>query len=334
MRFALLAAGLPLVHGHAILIDPPARTGMSVGVGAKLQPIGAAATFLATCGVTGNCGGSDVGGPAAVTKVYKSGAAITVRWTNTIPHDVDRLTAGVRVAVHFAAGDTYTQNVLISGADAGAGAGEKSVTVTLPAGKTCVGGTGNCVLQWSWVANNDGGSYIGAADISITADGTGGGGGGTTGGTTGGGGGTAGGAATGDAGATGDAAPDASGMAVLAVFGIIAALSVLGLVALIVVALIVVLKSKSGVVDGDGGGGGSSKSQELGTRGGGVGGGSCVALFAYTASQRDELSFAKGDRIQIIDKVETEWWTGAIRGEKGKFPSNYVKEISSARGST
>jgi hypothetical protein len=106
-------------------------------------------------------------------------------------------------------------------------------------------------------------------------------------------------------------------------------------VLIVVVALIVVLKSKGGIVDGDGGGGGgSSKSQELGTRGGGVGGGSCVALFAYTASQRDELSFAKGDRIQIIDKDETEWWTGAIRGEKGKFPSNYVKEISSARGST
>ena len=43
----------------------------------------------------------------------------------------------------------------------------KSATVTLPAGKTCTGGTGNCVLQWSWFATNDGGSYFGMADINI-----------------------------------------------------------------------------------------------------------------------------------------------------------------------
>ena len=45
----------------------------------------------------------------------------------------------------------------------------KSTTVTLPAGKTCTGGTGNCVLQWSWFATNDGGSYFGMADINIQA---------------------------------------------------------------------------------------------------------------------------------------------------------------------
>ena len=45
----------------------------------------------------------------------------------------------------------------------------KSATVTLPAGKTCTGGTGNCVLQWSWFATNDGGSYFGMADINIQA---------------------------------------------------------------------------------------------------------------------------------------------------------------------
>ena len=41
------------------------------------------------------------------------------------------------------------------------------VEVTLPADKTC----DICTLQWVWSAENDGGSYVGCADVSITADG-------------------------------------------------------------------------------------------------------------------------------------------------------------------
>jgi len=46
-------------------------------------------------------------------------------------------------------------------------AGLQTVTVSLPAQKTCE----YCTLQWIWAANQDGGSYIGCADIAITANG-------------------------------------------------------------------------------------------------------------------------------------------------------------------
>lgn len=43
----------------------------------------------------------------------------------------------------------------------------QSTTVTLPLGKTC----DYCTLQWIWAARQDGGSYIGCADIAITLNG-------------------------------------------------------------------------------------------------------------------------------------------------------------------
>ena len=39
-----------------------------------------------------------------------------------------------------------------------------STIVTLPAGKIC----NYCTLQWVWAARQDGGFYMGCADISIT----------------------------------------------------------------------------------------------------------------------------------------------------------------------
>ena len=51
--------------------------------------------------------------------------------------------------------------------DAGDGTVEMSQLLTLPAGKTC----SYCVLQWMWAARQDGGFYIGCADIAITEDG-------------------------------------------------------------------------------------------------------------------------------------------------------------------
>ena len=62
----------------------------------------------------------------------------------------------------------WTGGVVGSGNPNTVSAGLLSQTVTLPAGKTC----DYCTLQWIWAARGDGGSYIGCADISITADGT------------------------------------------------------------------------------------------------------------------------------------------------------------------
>ena len=45
----------------------------------------------------------------------------------------------------------------------------------------------------------------------------------------------------------------------------------------------------------------------------------------------DELDFAKGDVIELLSRSyrgDVEWWFGTLNGSFGKFPSNYVKELS------
>ncbi|KAH3674625.1 hypothetical protein WICMUC_003171 [Wickerhamomyces mucosus] len=51
----------------------------------------------------------------------------------------------------------------------------------------------------------------------------------------------------------------------------------------------------------------------------------CTALYSYYKEQEGDLSFEKGDRIRILDKVSNEnWWRGELNGEIGIFPQNYV----------
>ena len=78
------------------------------------------------------------------------------------------------------------------------------------------------------------------------------------------------------------------------------------------------------------------------TRGGGGGGGAAinpfddkdevlykvVALYANVPGDVDELSFEKGETIDVLWLLEEEWWKGRnSRGQIGVFPSNYVKKI-------
>uniref|UniRef100_A0A8R1YX87 Uncharacterized protein n=1 Tax=Pristionchus pacificus TaxID=54126 RepID=A0A8R1YX87_PRIPA len=52
-----------------------------------------------------------------------------------------------------------------------------------------------------------------------------------------------------------------------------------------------------------------------------------VALYPYDAQDTDELSFQPEDQIELIQKHESGWWQGRIRGQTGLFPSNYVREV-------
>ena len=52
----------------------------------------------------------------------------------------------------------------------------------------------------------------------------------------------------------------------------------------------------------------------------------CQALYAYTAQNETELSFKKGDVINILQKEEG-WWEGELNGQVGWLPFNYVKEL-------
>uniref|UniRef100_A0A673LVC9 Rho guanine nucleotide exchange factor 7-like n=1 Tax=Sinocyclocheilus rhinocerous TaxID=307959 RepID=A0A673LVC9_9TELE len=51
------------------------------------------------------------------------------------------------------------------------------------------------------------------------------------------------------------------------------------------------------------------------------------ARFNFQQTNEDELSFDKGDIIQVTRHEEGGWWEGSLNGKTGWFPSNYVKEI-------
>ncbi len=44
--------------------------------------------------------------------------------------------------------------------------------------------------------------------------------------------------------------------------------------------------------------------------------------------QENDLSFKKGDRIQVLQKMENGWWIGLYQAKIGYFPSNYVAFVN------
>ncbi|XP_070711844.1 rho guanine nucleotide exchange factor 7-like [Pempheris klunzingeri] len=51
------------------------------------------------------------------------------------------------------------------------------------------------------------------------------------------------------------------------------------------------------------------------------------ARFPFEQTNEDELSFAKGDIINVIRQEDGGWWEGSLNGKSGWFPSNYVREL-------
>ena len=184
---ALLAP--PTALAHAVLVAPAPRIGLQRAAGddgIKLTPFAQAAAIA-----NDGCGGlrnrlpddAHVGVEQPLV-AYTPGSVLSVQWKLTIPHPNDHLATaqgtGVRIALHYDAGDSFAQNVLAGGllGDAGVGtldaAPEDSpagtqvgASVTLPSGKLC----DYCTLQWAWAAENDGGVYVSCVDVAITSDG-------------------------------------------------------------------------------------------------------------------------------------------------------------------
>lgn len=48
-------------------------------------------------------------------------------------------------------------------------------------------------------------------------------------------------------------------------------------------------------------------------------------MYDYLANNEDELSFSKGQFINVLSKDDADWWQGELNGMTGLFPSNYVK---------
>lgn len=58
-----------------------------------------------------------------------------------------------------------------------------------------------------------------------------------------------------------------------------------------------------------------------------------VALYPYTALCDGDLTFEKGDMLEVITKEDTDWWKckNTRTGETGVIPSNYVAEVVSLK---
>lgn len=50
-----------------------------------------------------------------------------------------------------------------------------------------------------------------------------------------------------------------------------------------------------------------------------------IAMYDYAAANQDELSFSKGQLINVWDKTNPDWWKGEVQGVTGLLPTNYVK---------
>ncbi|KAJ3099637.1 Intersectin 1 (SH3 domain protein) [Phlyctochytrium planicorne] len=48
------------------------------------------------------------------------------------------------------------------------------------------------------------------------------------------------------------------------------------------------------------------------------------ANYDYSAQTDEDLSFSKGDFIEVLDSSDPDWWRGRVNGHEGMFPSNFV----------
>lgn len=51
------------------------------------------------------------------------------------------------------------------------------------------------------------------------------------------------------------------------------------------------------------------------------------AVYSYPASNSDELSFAEGDILDIVDTSEEEWWKAEQGGEIFMVPAGYLELV-------
>ena len=54
----------------------------------------------------------------------------------------------------------------------------------------------------------------------------------------------------------------------------------------------------------------------------------CVALYDYDARSDDDLTFRKGETLEILNSKDGDWWLARspVTGAEGYLPSNYVAE--------
>ncbi|KAG5438215.1 hypothetical protein PCANB_003066 [Pneumocystis canis] len=51
------------------------------------------------------------------------------------------------------------------------------------------------------------------------------------------------------------------------------------------------------------------------------------ALYDYEGEDDDDLSLKVGDKINVLEYVNEDWWRGTCNGKEGIFPANHVKKL-------
>ncbi|XP_017917083.1 PREDICTED: SH3 domain-containing protein 19 isoform X4 [Capra hircus] len=51
----------------------------------------------------------------------------------------------------------------------------------------------------------------------------------------------------------------------------------------------------------------------------------CEALHSFMAETSEDLSFKRGDRILILERVDSDWYKGRLRDQEGIFPAVFVR---------
>ncbi|EME27819.1 GRB2-related adaptor protein 2 [Galdieria sulphuraria] len=59
-----------------------------------------------------------------------------------------------------------------------------------------------------------------------------------------------------------------------------------------------------------------------------------IALYNFEGQEADELSFRKGDHIQVVAYDTSGWWLGQLHGKYGLFPANYTRKMHNRHSAT
>lgn len=51
----------------------------------------------------------------------------------------------------------------------------------------------------------------------------------------------------------------------------------------------------------------------------------CKALHSFTAETSEDLAFKRGDRILILERLDSDWYRGRLHDREGIFPAVFVQ---------
>ncbi|ELW50427.1 SH3 domain-containing protein 19 [Tupaia chinensis] len=60
----------------------------------------------------------------------------------------------------------------------------------------------------------------------------------------------------------------------------------------------------------------------------------CEALHSFTAETSDDLSFKRGDRVLILERLDSDWYRGRLHDREGIFPAVFVRPCPAEAKST